>query len=104
MEQHGRRISRDAWLDRGMQESFLVPSSASGVSAASTDLFIGSIGREKQYKAKQFDDVKNTGPEIGPWWWKHQRQKLVTEPTRETQEELGPNTSSRCHQPPDDYG
>ena len=37
VEQHGGRTRGDAQLDRGMQESILVPSSASDVSAAPVD-------------------------------------------------------------------
>ena len=104
LEQQGGRTRGDAWLDRWMLETILVPSSASDVNAASTDLFVGNIGREKQYHARQFEDVKNTGWEVGHWSWKHQRQKLGMEPTQKTQEAFVPQKSPRCDQPPDDYG
>ena len=99
LEQQGGRTRGDAWLDRGMLETILVPSSASDVNAASTDLFVGNIGREKQYHARQFEDVKNTGWEVGHWSWKHQRQKLGMEPTQKTQEAFVPQKSPRCDQP-----
>ena len=104
VEQQGECTRGDTRFDRGMQESILVPSSASDVSAASTDLFVGNIGKEKQYKAKQFEDIRNNGLGVEHWWWKHQRQKVGIEPTRKTQEEISPQASSRCHQPPDDFG
>ena len=104
VEQRGGRTGGDARLDRGTQESILVLSSASDVNVASTDLFLGNIWREKCNTAKQFENIKNTGQEVGHWWWKHQRQKIGIEPTRKTQEEISPQASSRCHQPPDDFG
>ena len=104
LEQQGGRTCGDARLDRGMLETILVPSSASDVNAASTDLFEGNIGREKQYPARQFEDVKNTRWEVGHWLWKHQRQKLGMEPTQKTQEAVVPQKSPRCDQRPDDYG
>ena len=82
----------------------MVPSSANDVSPASTDLFLANIGRKKQLMAKQFEYVENTRQEVGHWWWKHQRQKLGKEPTRETQLEVLPQIFTRCHQPLDDYG
>ena len=93
VEQQGGRTYR-ARLDRGMQESILVPSSPSNVSAASSDL----------YMAKQFEDIEINGGEVGHWWWKHHRQKLGMEPPKKTQVEVLPQMSSRCHWPPDDYG
>ena len=91
VEQQGGR-TYGAWLDRGMEESILVPSSPSNVSAASTDL----------YMAKQFEDIKINGGEVGHWWGK--QQKLGMEPSKKTQVEVLPQMSSRCHWPPDYHG
>ena len=79
VEQQGGRTHGEASLNSGMQESIPEQSSASDVSAASTDLFVGNIDRENQYKAKQFKDIRNGGLGVGHWWWNNQWQKSSNE-------------------------